>query len=448
MKAKIKNKIKQTINILLILIFFFCTNYTFSYSTSSEEISTYSPMCLLMEAKTGKIIYEKNAYEIAYPASTTKIMTAILALENCSLDETATASYEAIYTVPVSYSNADIKLGEELTVNQLLHVLLIQSANEAANILAEHIAGSISSFASMMNSKAQEIGCLNTHFVNANGVHDKNHYTTAYDLALIGRYAMQNETFRSIVSTSIYTLPATNMHVENNRVFGNTNELIRKNNSDGVANYYYPYATGIKTGYTDAAKNCIVASAKKDGVEYIVVILGGENTENGLSGRYLDCKKLFDYAFENYTTQTLYEAKSTLKNINISNGTNSTKKLKVIIEDEICVLKKQKTNISSITPSIDMNSELLAPITANTVIGKITYNIDGNEYSSNLLAGSDVVESNKWNTFLTFGSIIFILFVLMKLLSSDKKRNRKYKKNVKSLKNKYKNNHRNNYMFW
>lgn len=159
---------------------------------------------------TGKILYEKDAHKKMYPASTTKIMTAILALENRSLTDTANVSYNAIFTVPVGYSNANLQLDETLTYEQLLHVLLIPSANDAANVIAEDIAGSVESFSSMMNTKAREIGCENTNFVNANGVHNENHYSTAYDLALIGKYAMENETFRKIVSTVRYTLPVTN----------------------------------------------------------------------------------------------------------------------------------------------------------------------------------------------------------------------------------------------
>ena len=420
--------------VLLLIIILYATNIF----AVTDDITTYSPTCILMESKTGKVIYEKNGYEKMYPASTTKIMTAILALENCELTDVATASYEAVFTVPVGYSNANIQVGEELTINQLLHVLLIYSANEAANILAEHIAGSVDSFATMMNTKAAEIGCLNTHFVNPNGVHNENHYSTAYDLAIMGRYAMQNETFRKIVSTTFYTLPATNKYATNDRVFGLTNELIKKDTSDRVDNYYYEYATGIKTGYTNAAKSCIVASAKKDDIEYIAVILNAGTTENGLSARYLDCKNLFNYAFENYTVKTLHEQNSILRTIKVPNANGSTKNLKVSIQDEISVLVKKDTNVTNITPTIEINTDLQAPVAKNTVIGKITYNVDGNEYSSNLLAASNVIESNLFNKFLTIISIIVVLYLLNKLLSSNNKKKRRKKKTTK----------KDNYLYW
>lgn len=329
------------------------------------------------------------------------------------------------------YSNANIQVGEELTINQLLHVLLIPSANEAGTIIAEHIAGSVESFASMMNTKAAELGCLNTNFVNANGVHNSNHYSTAYDLSLIGRYAMQNETFREIVGKTVYTLPATNMYDKNDRVFGTTNTLLKKDTSDRVDNYYYEYTTGAKTGYTNPAKSCIVATAMKDDIEYIVTILGAGTTENGLSARNLDCISLFNYAFENYTVKTLNEANSVLRTTKVNKATSGTKSLNVVVEDEIAVLIKNDFDTMTITPTVQINTDLTAPISKNTVIGKITYNIDGNEYSSNLLAGFDVIESNGFNTFLTVCSVILVLFLLYRLLNlnnSSKKRKRKKRK--------------------
>lgn len=358
-------------------------------------------------------------------------MTAILTLEHCNLTDTATVSHNAIYSVPVGYAHAYLVEGEVLTIEQLLHVLLIPSANDAANVLAEHIAGTISSFTTMMNTKALELGCTNTNFVNANGIQADSHYSTAYDLAIMGRYAMQNETFRKIVSTTKYTLPATNKYSENNRFFKNTNQLIVPDERDSVDNYYYPYATGIKTGYTNVAKECVVASAKKDDIEYIVVILGAERTENGLSGRFIDCKNLFNYAFENYTTHVINEENSILKQVKVSNASIFNSNLDVIIKDKITLVLKKDTNISTITPTIEITSNLIAPISKNSVIGTITYNVDGNTYTSDLLAGSDIAESNTFSTFLTILSIILVLYFLYRLLKWDTKKKKKRKKSSK-----------------
>lgn len=223
---------------LLVIIFSMTVVYA-----EGDFPSTYSPTVLLMESRTGQVLFEKNGYTKAYPASTTKIMTAILVLENCSLTEKAKVSPNAINSVPSSYSNINLQADEELTVNQLLNVLMIGSANDAANVLAEHVAGSVESFCTMMNAKAVEIGCKNTHFVNPNGVHNKEHYSTAYDLALMGRYAMKNEEFRKLVTADNFTLPATNKFPTNDRVVTMTNLLLKKDTSDKVDNYYYEYAT-------------------------------------------------------------------------------------------------------------------------------------------------------------------------------------------------------------
>ena len=259
---------------------------------------------------------------------------------------------------------------------------------------------------------------------------------------------MQNETFRQIVSTTRYTLPATNKYSDTNRLFNTTNELLKVDTRDRVDNYYYEYATGAKTGYTTAAKDCIVATAKKDGVEYIVVILGAERTENGLSARYLDCKNLFNYAFENYTTYKVNDENSVLKQVSVSNGSIATKNLDVVIQDNIIFSLKKSTDVSTINPTVEISSDLTAPISKNTVIGKITYNVDGNEYSSNLLAGADVIESKAVTTFLTIISIILVLFFISKLIRSSnkkKKRKNKYSKNSKNKKSKLRNN---NYYFY
>lgn len=430
--------------IISILIIFCCAFYIFDttsfvYATNTvsnissnvkNEIKTYSPHVVVMESSTGKLVYEKDGFSEAYPASTTKIMTAILTLEHCKLTDKATVSHNAVYSVPLGYTHANLVEGEELTINQLLHILLIPSANDAATVLAEHIGGSVDSFATMMNTKAEELGCKNTHFVNANGIHNENHYSTAYDLALIGREAMKNEDFRKIVMTTEYTLPATNKYPEANRFFKATNFLIVPDDSDSVDNYYYPYATGIKTGYTNPAGDCIVASAKKDDKEYIVVILGAEKLDNGLSARYTDCKNLFNYAFDNYKTYMLHSANSKLKEMEVSKAFIFNNKLDVVIQDDINLLIRKDTIVSDITPTIKITSELIAPIYKDTQIGTITYEVDGNTYTSDLLAGNDVPEGNFFNILLNIAVVLVILYLLFKILKFKKNFKRKRKNKV------------------
>ena len=419
---------KHLKKLFVIILFLSIIMYSSTCFAVIDEPSTYSPTCLIMEMQTGKVIYNKNGYEKVFPASTTKIMTAILAVENCKLDDVATASYEAIFTVPWDYTNADIQVGEQLTIEQLLKVLLIPSANEAANILAEHISGSVSSFVTMMNSKAIEIGCQNTHFVNANGIHNQNHYSTAYDLALIGRYAMQYEAIRNIVSMTSYTLPATNKFATNDRYFANTNDLIHKSDENRLDNYYYEYCTGIKTGYTSKAGSCIVASSKKDDKEYIVVVLGGEDTDNGLSGRNLDCITLFNYAFDNFYVKNLHEKNSILKTLKVKNAGLFANKLDVKIKDDISVVISNDVDLTVLTPTVEIDNDLKAPITKDSKIGTITYKIGDNTYSSSLIAGNDIKEGNPFTSIFIIFVVIILLYLLFKP-SKSKKNKKKRKKN-------------------
>lgn len=365
---KFKKIFLHILIVFMIFSFLFPISFCFG-TTESDSVSVNAPVALLMDANSGKILYEKNAYDKMYPASTTKIMTAILALENRELSHVAKVSYNAIFTVPVGYTNANLQLDEELTIEQLLKVLLIPSANDAANVIAEDIGGSVESFASMMNTKAVEIGCKNTHFVNANGVHDEDHYSCAYDLALIGRYAMQNETFREIVSTVRYTLPVTNKYDKADRIFLTTNKLI--NSKSGQ---YYEYCTGIKTGYTDAAKNCIVASSKLDDMELICVIMGAAN-DNSSNNKFTDCITLFDYGFENYTYKTLYSKDSVYKVVTPRNADSNTKNLNVLVEEDINVLVKKDDLDTNFVPDVSLDSNLKAPIAKGSVVGTISYDI-------------------------------------------------------------------------
>ncbi len=409
----------------MVLIIIFLNSNCFAVADTSS-LNIYSPSAILIDAKTGKILYEKNANEKMYPASTTKILTAILALENCELSDTAVVSYNAVMSIPNGYSHAKLQVGEELTIEQLLNILLVPSANDAAVVLAEHIGGSVESFCTMLNTKAIELGCKNTNFANPNGIHNENHYSTAYDLALMGKYAMQNETFRSIVSKTYYVLPSTNKYANNDRVFTSTNELLKEDTSSRPTNYYYGNAIGIKTGYTSAAKNCIIAGAARDNLEFIVVILGATQNSAGISYRYTDCKTLFDFAFNNYTVLKLKDQGSILKQIQISNATLETKDLDLVLENSITVLTETKDIDKLMLPEITLNTDLKAPIKKGDKVGTLSYVVDGTTYSTNLLAGNDVLESKFIITFFKALLVIFILFVIYVFVNFiDKKKKKK-----------------------
>ena len=376
---KLKNKILTIIFVILMLF------QTVSYA-SSPTIN--SKAAILVEVSTGRILYEKNSTKQLYPASTTKIMTAILVLEKCNLNDMVTISETALDNLPSGYVTCDLQVDEEISINDLLYALMVKSANDAAYALAEHVGGSIDAFADMMNIKAREIGCTNTHFVNPNGIHDERHYSTAYDLYLMAKYAMQNEMFRTLVATEEYTLPATNKYPNADRTFTTTNLLL----DEGSTSYYYKYATGVKTGYTSQAGNCIVSYASRDGLDFIAVVLGGGATPSGLNARFIDSKTLFNYGYDNYTLTKVKEANTHVETILIENGSKETKNLDVLIDESITVVNNKSINMNDIIPDIKYKSELLAPISKGDVIGTIKYKVDDIEYSANLIAGANVEE--------------------------------------------------------
>ena len=407
-------------------------NFVLIYSVNATEDNIpniESPVALLMDLNTGKILYEKNINEKMYPASLTKVMTAILTLENCELNEVATVSYDAVMSITSGYVTANLQIGEEVTVEQLLNVLMVGSANDAAVVLAEHISGSVEDFAILMNEKAKEVGCTSSNFLNPYGAHDENHYSSAYDLALIAKYAMQNETFRTLVSTTSYKLPITNKYEKEDRLFTTTNALLMVSNNTRADNYYYKYATGIKTGFTTPAKNCLIASANKGNLELLTVVLGAGQNDEGLSNRYLDTINLFEYGYDNYALREVIKTGGVVQTVNISNATRDTKKLDAVVQNDISVLIKAEDKNNALLPQVHINEDLKAPITQGDIIGSVTYTVEGIEYTENLIANNNVKKSRFFVNLLIF--IIAISFIYLYLKSIKKrKRNRRLKKKV------------------
>lgn len=346
-------------------------------------------------------------------------MTAILAIENCKLDDKAIAIYEAIMSVPSGYSIGSIQVGEELTIEQLLEVLLVHSANDAANVLGEHVGGSIESFSNIMNTKAIEIGCTNSHFVNPSGKHDDNHYTTARDLALIMEYCMKNETFRRISGMRSCTLPATDKSPE--RSFATTVEILIPDSRNVPYNYYYPYAIAGKTGFTTEAKNCLVSASNKDGFELTSVILGADKTPEGYSARFLETKAIYDYGYNNYSIKKIVSKDSSVKQIEVPFATEDTKVLNALVSEDISALIENSDNISDIQPNIDLFENLEAPISENQVIGTVSYTVCGVTYKTNLLASHTVEKSNLFTISILIGLLIIVILSLIFFLKSIRK---------------------------
>lgn len=414
-----KNKIISII--LIMLIFIFNIRIT-CFAANEPNISAGA--AILIDSSSERILYDKNANEKMYPASTTKILTAILVIENCNLDDIVTVPYEAISSIPSGYAVAALQTGEQLTVNHLLQVMLVHSANDAANVLAYHVSGSIEEFSKLMNNKVSELGLKNTHFLNPSGMHNENHYSTAYDLAIIMKYCMKNSTFRNLSALKYCTIPPTNKYEE--RVFNTTNELLRYDNRDVDSNYYYKYAIAGKTGYTAQAKNCLISVSNKDDLELISVILSVGLYPNNLSAKFVDTKSLFDYGYDNFTIRKLRDKNAIGTQIEISNGTDETKFLDLLIKDDIVCVISQNDLETEFSPEFEIKENLLAPIAQGEIIGKIKYNIDGIEYSSDLIA-SHSVESSGFLTFLIQLFLVFlILFFLYKLLFDDNMKKNKF----------------------
>lgn len=414
-------KFKKRFFSLLIIFLILLSNTSFA---SEPDIASTS--ALLVESSTGKILYEKNAYEKMYPASTTKVLTAILVLENCDLTEMATVSHNAVYSLPSGYVNANLQKGEEISVNDLMYALMVKSANDAAIVLAEHIAGSVESFADMMNKKAQEIGCQNTHFVNPNGIHNENHYSTAYDLYLMASYAMKNETFRKYVSTTSYTLPITNKYPSLDRYCVTTNDMLRTK-----SRYYNENIIGIKTGYTAEAKNCLIAGAQKDGIELISVVLHSDTNSEGLSERYVDTASLMDYGFNDFQFSNIVKKHSVIENIEIENGSKKTRNLELVAKDTLTAYLNKETDFATLSPEIKLNDNLQAPISAGSSVGTITYTVDNIEYSTELLAKSNVEKKLNIAILVLVGGFVLLIigvFVLTKHSRKSMRRKKYYRK--------------------
>lgn len=390
--------------IFIFLIIFSNTYVNISNAAEAPFIDTGS--IYLMDSRTTKPLYTKDENTKMYPASTTKIMTAILTLENCDLDEVATASYSALSNIPEGYTTADIQIGEQLTIEQLLELLLVHSANDAANVLAEYIGGSIDSFVSMMNTKLNDLGLTNTHFTNAYGLHDDNHYTTAHDLSFLMKYCLQNETFRKISGQASCAIPATNMWGP--RKYDSTNQLLIAGDD-----YYYQYVFSGKTGFTSQAKHCLVTAAYNNDLELICVVLGNDD-------RFNVTRSLYEYAFSSYELKNVINENDVVTNITISGASNNTKSLDLLISEAIPALVETNTD-TELTPIIDLNDNISAPISQGDVLGKVTYSINGVNYTTNLIASHDVEKSNI-TSYLVFGLVaIIFIFIIFGILNHRKK---------------------------
>ncbi len=369
---------------------------------SPDEMEIQAKAALLVDVSTDtpEILYEQNAHEKMYPASITKVMTALLVLEaiddgKLSLDQVVSGSSDIVSDLVSDGSTQNIQPGEEMKVKDLLYCMLISSANEACNILAEAVDGSLSAFHDHMNQRAKELGCENTHFINAHGLPNTEHYTTAYDIFLMCQEALKHPLFQTICSTTSYTVPATNLSDE--RVLYTTNYLL-STRSD--SNYYYAYANGIKTGSTGQAGYCLAASATKGDRTVISVVLGAENIEleDGtlLRNSFAESRRLLKWGLDCFRRKTLIDSTTPVKELTV----------RLSKEVDYVVLKPEGTLEATLFQDIDpsefeqtitVDSDTIdAPIEEGQVLGSITLSYQGKDYGTLPLVAVSSVSRSQW----------------------------------------------------
>ena len=415
MKLHVKNFF--ILSFLIITVLFTNLNIVYATDNDADAPEITSGAAILIDNKTNRVLYDKNANERMFPASTTKIMTAILVLENCDLDETVTASYDALMSIPEGYVTAEIQGEEQFTVEQLLEMLLVHSANDAANVLAEYVGGSIKSFISMMNTKVNELGLTNTHFTNPYGLQEDTHYTTAYDLAKIMQYCIQNDDFRRIAGSVSCSIPATNK--SGVRSYTSTDQLILSDSPN-----YYSYVTVGKTGFTTEAGRCLVSCAYRNDIELTCVILGGTLSDDGISSRFTDSISLYEYGFTHFSLKNIANPGDIISTIEVSNGTPATKSLDLAFVDSIHALVNNDDLNTNYLPEIQLNSDISAPIAEGDVVGKAVYTIDGISYEADIAATHDVENSQLLQLILQIGGLcIAFLITFLIFFSNRKKKN-------------------------
>lgn len=396
------------IQLIKLLIFFICFIFLLNFSTfaddleietldskitetSSSDISNLNinaRSAIILDRISKKILYGKNEFNKVKMASTTKIMTAIIIIENCDLNKTVEVSKKAAGTVG---SRLDLKTGDKITIRDLLYGLMLCSGNDAAVALAENCSGSIDKFSYIMNKKANELGLNNSHFESPHGLDSDNHYTTAYELAILSDYALQNKTFLNIVSTQKFTVTINGYP----KALSNTNELL--GNLLGVY--------GIKTGFTNGANRCLVTACKRNDMDIICVVLGCDTKKF----RTQDSIKLIEYAYNNFEYVNISEKinkefkkwkTENIENFCITKGITSNIDLKYSdLSNPIIPIRKSE--IESLNVNISSNYFLNAPIKENTVIGRVTVTVNTVEILSLEILSNNSIEKKNFINYFT-----------------------------------------------
>lgn len=400
---------------------------------AENEPNVVSESAFLIDYNTGRVLFEKNPDKKLYPASTTKIMTGILAIENLNLDTVVSISQTAI-DVDRDGSNMGLLQGEEISISDLIYGLLVHSANDAANALAENVSGTIEDFVTKMNFKAKELGMENTNFINAHGYHHDDHYTTAKDLAILCRYAMKNDVFRQVVSTPQYQIPPTNKYKEV-RYLTSNNALINPNKG---RTYLYSPAKGIKTGHTSMAGACFTSFAEEDGLELIAVVMKAPSSGDS----FKDTISLFKYGFSEYSFSEIANTSEVICTTEIKWAKGSGHAV-VNATEPLSVLLPKNYESEKLTKEFLLSEEIKAPVFCGDVIGEMVYKYDGEEVGRvNLTVSEDAKRSafkmifgtifkyvvNKW-VMIPLGIIVVFLLVRRAIAIKKAEEMRRRRKN-------------------
>lgn len=410
-------------------------------SLALEPPEFHGKNAILVDANYDEVLYEVGGHDKVYPASITKVMTALLTLEaiesgKLTAQTQITASATAA-TIPKGSSTANIKAGEVLTVEQLLYCLLLPSANEAAQILAETVGGDIDTFVGMMNDKAKELGCKNTHFANPHGFHDPDHYTTPYDITLFMKAAMEYDLFQKIVTSPNYTIPATNLSEQ--RTVHNTNALTSNWTYTG---YLYAPGTGGKTGSTDEAGKCLVETAKK-GDTYLISVVMGEPEKVTLAdgtevvAQFYDTIQLLNWGFENFQRTVISEDSAAVAKVNVTLSTQSDQVM-VRPSGSIARTLPKDVKVDEMEKVINLfNDTVEAPVEQGQVLGTMVLKYQGEEYGTlDLIADSSVERSellyrldriqkffqNWWVKLLLVIVVVAVVALLLRIFVFSKRR--------------------------
>ncbi len=357
---------------------------------------------VLMDCRNGQVLYEKNPHKRMYPASTTKTLTAIMALESGKMSDMVTVPAAAFN---VEGSAIGLQEGERIFLGDLVYALLLNSGNDAAVAIACHLGGSVDDFAGQMNEKAAGLGALNTHFCNPHGLPDPNHYTTAYDMALIARYAMQNPEFKKIVSTKVKTIYRSIPEAQT--YLGNSNKLL----------WNYDDAIGVKTGYTEAAGQCLVSAAAREGRELIAVVFKSEG-----AAIWSDSTMLLDHGFNDFCSLSLVDSGKFITDVQVKYGRQRTVPVQA---SRSLSYNFSRNEMAEVKQEIVLNGKITAPVKAGDKIGELVFSCGGKKMGKvDLVAGQEVKRNmlTRWGPWLSPVLGLFTLMVVVRRYNYARKR--------------------------